>query len=152
MSTIWNGVIPAVTTPFNEDLTIDHVFLTEHIRWMIIRFTANEHGRITPGGGRRKLPNLLNCGTVAEVGLGFLIQTPVCSLFAPQPFEFQALLQEDVYVGHRDRFGQEVIRTATHRFYGDRDVAGAGDDHNCHVWVVLPELRDTIEAASVGKL
>ncbi len=31
----WSGVIPAITTPFNEDLSIDHGFLAEHCRWMI---------------------------------------------------------------------------------------------------------------------
>jgi dihydrodipicolinate synthase/N-acetylneuraminate lyase len=31
----WRGVIPAITTPFNEDLSIDHVFLAEHCRWLI---------------------------------------------------------------------------------------------------------------------
>lgn len=31
----WRGVIPAITTPFNEDLAIDHGFLAEHCRRMI---------------------------------------------------------------------------------------------------------------------
>ncbi len=31
----WRGVIPAITTPFNEDLTIDHGSLAEHCRRMI---------------------------------------------------------------------------------------------------------------------
>jgi 4-hydroxy-tetrahydrodipicolinate synthase len=31
----WSGVIPAITTPFNEDLTIDHVFLAKHCRWLV---------------------------------------------------------------------------------------------------------------------
>lgn len=29
----WTGVFPAITTPFGEDLTIDHVALAEHVRW-----------------------------------------------------------------------------------------------------------------------
>lgn len=31
----WQGVIPAITTPFNSDLTVDHDFLARHARWMI---------------------------------------------------------------------------------------------------------------------
>ena len=32
---IWQGVIPAITTPFNKNLSIDHVLLGEHCQWMI---------------------------------------------------------------------------------------------------------------------
>lgn len=35
MSTIWNGVIPAITTKFNADGTVDHGFFAEHCRWML---------------------------------------------------------------------------------------------------------------------
>lgn len=31
----WSGVIPAITTPFKEDLTIDHDFLKKHCRWLV---------------------------------------------------------------------------------------------------------------------
>ncbi len=31
----WRGVIPAITTPFNADLSIDHGFLAEHCRWLV---------------------------------------------------------------------------------------------------------------------
>jgi dihydrodipicolinate synthase/N-acetylneuraminate lyase len=31
----WAGVIPAITTPFNKDLSIDHAFLGRHAAWMI---------------------------------------------------------------------------------------------------------------------
>ena len=31
----WRGVIPAITTPFNEDLRVDHGFLADHARWMV---------------------------------------------------------------------------------------------------------------------
>jgi 4-hydroxy-tetrahydrodipicolinate synthase len=31
----WTGVIPAITTPFNEDLSINHAALAAHCRWMI---------------------------------------------------------------------------------------------------------------------
>jgi dihydrodipicolinate synthase/N-acetylneuraminate lyase len=31
----WKGVMPAITTPFNENLTIDHGFLAEHCRWLL---------------------------------------------------------------------------------------------------------------------
>ena len=31
----WRGVTPAITTPFNEDLTVDHGFLAEHCRWLL---------------------------------------------------------------------------------------------------------------------
>lgn len=31
----WRGVIPAITTPFDEQLRVDHGFLAEHARWMV---------------------------------------------------------------------------------------------------------------------
>jgi len=31
----WKGVLPAITTPFNADLSVDYGFLAEHGRWMI---------------------------------------------------------------------------------------------------------------------
>src|SRR5437870_8726103 len=31
----WSGVIPAITTPFREDLSVDHDFLAKHAKWMI---------------------------------------------------------------------------------------------------------------------
>ena len=34
----WTGVIPAVTTPFDAELKVDHAFLARHCRWMV------EHG------------------------------------------------------------------------------------------------------------
>jgi 1-pyrroline-4-hydroxy-2-carboxylate deaminase len=32
---IWHGVIPAITTPFDEQGNVDHAFLAQHARWMI---------------------------------------------------------------------------------------------------------------------
>lgn len=31
----WKGVTPAITTPFNENLSVDHGFLAEHSRWLL---------------------------------------------------------------------------------------------------------------------
>lgn len=31
----WKGVTPAITTPFNGSLTVDHGFLAEHCRWLL---------------------------------------------------------------------------------------------------------------------
>ncbi len=31
----WKGVIPAITTPFHEDLSIDFDFLDRHVRWLL---------------------------------------------------------------------------------------------------------------------
>lgn len=31
----WRGVFPAITTPFHDDLSVDHDFLRKHIEWMI---------------------------------------------------------------------------------------------------------------------
>src|ERR1022692_1763196 len=31
----WKGVMPAITTPFNENLTVDHGLLAEHCRWLL---------------------------------------------------------------------------------------------------------------------
>ena len=31
----WNGVMPAITTGFNEELGVDHAFMAEHCRWLL---------------------------------------------------------------------------------------------------------------------
>jgi 1-pyrroline-4-hydroxy-2-carboxylate deaminase len=31
----WKGVMPAITTSFNADLSVDHGFLAEHCRWLV---------------------------------------------------------------------------------------------------------------------
>jgi 1-pyrroline-4-hydroxy-2-carboxylate deaminase len=31
----WKGVMPAITTPFREDLCVDHAFMAEHCRWLL---------------------------------------------------------------------------------------------------------------------
>ncbi len=31
----WKGVLPAITTPFDADLKVDHAFLAQHCRWLI---------------------------------------------------------------------------------------------------------------------
>jgi 1-pyrroline-4-hydroxy-2-carboxylate deaminase len=31
----WKGVLPAITTSFNEDLSVDHGFVAEHCRWLL---------------------------------------------------------------------------------------------------------------------
>ena len=38
MNDIWRGVIPAITTPFDERLAVDHGFLRRHLEWLM------EHG------------------------------------------------------------------------------------------------------------
>jgi dihydrodipicolinate synthase/N-acetylneuraminate lyase len=35
MEVQWRGVIPAITTAFKEDLTVDHEFIARHCRWLI---------------------------------------------------------------------------------------------------------------------
>ncbi len=35
MQVSWSGVIPAMTTPFNADLSVDHGFLAKHARWLV---------------------------------------------------------------------------------------------------------------------
>jgi dihydrodipicolinate synthase/N-acetylneuraminate lyase len=35
MKVNWKGVIPAITTPFNADLTVDQGFLAKHSRWLV---------------------------------------------------------------------------------------------------------------------
>jgi len=35
MNVNWRGVIPAITTPFNRDLSVDHGFLAKHARWLV---------------------------------------------------------------------------------------------------------------------
>ena len=43
---IWRGVMPATTTPFNEDLSIDHAFAARHSKWLI---DSGCTGIVTPG-------------------------------------------------------------------------------------------------------
>jgi 4-hydroxy-tetrahydrodipicolinate synthase len=31
----WRGVIPAITTPFRQDLSVDHSFLAKHCKWLV---------------------------------------------------------------------------------------------------------------------
>ncbi|HUA16850.1 MAG TPA: dihydrodipicolinate synthase family protein [Verrucomicrobiae bacterium] len=31
----WKGVMPAITTPFDKNLSVDHDFLAEHCRWLL---------------------------------------------------------------------------------------------------------------------
>lgn len=46
MSITWRGVMPATTTAFNEDLTIDHKFVATHAKWLIDNGCT---GIVTPG-------------------------------------------------------------------------------------------------------
>jgi 4-hydroxy-tetrahydrodipicolinate synthase len=43
---IWKGVMPAITTGFNEDLSIDHGFVAKHVRWMLDNGCT---GMVAPG-------------------------------------------------------------------------------------------------------
>jgi dihydrodipicolinate synthase/N-acetylneuraminate lyase len=42
----WTGVMPAMTTAFNADLSIDHTFVAQHANWMIDNGCT---GIVTPG-------------------------------------------------------------------------------------------------------
>jgi dihydrodipicolinate synthase/N-acetylneuraminate lyase len=42
----WAGVMPATTTPFDENLSVDHGFIATHTRWLI---DADCTGIVTPG-------------------------------------------------------------------------------------------------------
>ena len=46
MSMEWKGVMPAITTAFNRDLSIDYGFFDEHCRWLIDNGCT---GLVTPG-------------------------------------------------------------------------------------------------------
>lgn len=46
MAMIWKGVMPAITTGFNEDLTIDHGFVARHCNWLVDNGCT---GIVTPG-------------------------------------------------------------------------------------------------------
>src|SRR3954468_24828643 len=35
MNMKWKGVIPAMTTAFKPDLSVDHAFVAKHARWLI---------------------------------------------------------------------------------------------------------------------
>jgi 1-pyrroline-4-hydroxy-2-carboxylate deaminase len=42
----WAGVMPATTTPFDENLNVDHAFIATHTKWLI---DADCTGIVTPG-------------------------------------------------------------------------------------------------------
>src|ERR1035441_6070445 len=42
----WFGVMPAMTTPFDADLAVDHVFLARHAKWLLENGCT---GLVTPG-------------------------------------------------------------------------------------------------------
>jgi 4-hydroxy-tetrahydrodipicolinate synthase len=42
----WKGVMPAITTCFNEDLSIDHEFVARHCKWLVDNGCT---GIVTPG-------------------------------------------------------------------------------------------------------
>ena len=46
MTMVWKGVMPAITTSFNEDLTIDYGFVGRHVAWLIDNGCT---GIVTPG-------------------------------------------------------------------------------------------------------
>ncbi|HKX30475.1 MAG TPA: dihydrodipicolinate synthase family protein [Blastocatellia bacterium] len=46
MAIHWKGVMPAITTAFNQDLSIDHGFVAEHVRWLVSEGCT---GIVTPG-------------------------------------------------------------------------------------------------------
>ena len=43
---IWRGVMPAITTPFDEQLNIDHAFTAKHCNWLVDNGCT---GIVTPG-------------------------------------------------------------------------------------------------------
>lgn len=46
MKKTWRGVMPAITTPFKEDLSIDHAFVAKHCNWLVDNGCT---GIVTPG-------------------------------------------------------------------------------------------------------
>lgn len=46
MAMIWKGVMPAITTGFKEDLSIDHEFVAKHVNWLVDNGCT---GIVTPG-------------------------------------------------------------------------------------------------------
>jgi 4-hydroxy-tetrahydrodipicolinate synthase len=42
----WKGVMPAITTCFNQDLSIDHGFVAKHVQWLVDEGCT---GIVTPG-------------------------------------------------------------------------------------------------------
>ena len=50
----WRGVFPAITTPFHDDLSVDHEFLCEHAAWMVAQGVTG----IVPLGSLGEAPAL----------------------------------------------------------------------------------------------
>jgi 4-hydroxy-tetrahydrodipicolinate synthase len=47
----WKGVMPAITTCFNEDLSVDHSFVAEHCRWLLDNSCTGIVALGSPGEG-----------------------------------------------------------------------------------------------------
>src|SRR5260221_12049186 len=67
MSVNWKGVIPAITTPFDADLGVDHAFLAEHGQWMV------DHGCV----GLVALGSLGDAATLSLSEKGTVLETLV---------------------------------------------------------------------------
>ena len=67
MSVNWKGVIPAITTPFDADLGVDHAFLAEHGQWMV------DHGCV----GLVALGSLGEAATLSLSEKGAVLETLV---------------------------------------------------------------------------
>ena len=46
MTMHWRGVIPAMTTAFRDDLSVDHDFIAKHAAWLV---DSGCTGIVTPG-------------------------------------------------------------------------------------------------------
>src|SRR5260221_12560801 len=67
MSVNWKGCIPAITTPFDADLGVDHAFLAEHGQWMV------DHGCV----GLVALGSLGEAATLSLSEKGAVLETLV---------------------------------------------------------------------------
>lgn len=64
MNVNWQGVIPAITTPFNKDLSVDHDFLAEHALWMVDEGCIG----VVPGGSLGEAATLSYDEKLATIG------------------------------------------------------------------------------------
>ena len=87
----WTGVLPAITTPFHPDLTIDHQFLGKHCNWLldsgcrgiVALGSLGEGATLSPD---EKLAILRTCVTAAH-GKGPVVAT-ISSLRTDHAAEF----------------------------------------------------------------
>ncbi|MBI2681623.1 MAG: dihydrodipicolinate synthase family protein [Acidobacteriales bacterium] len=83
----WKGVMPAITTPFREDLSVDHEFLARHAKWLVDQgctaiIALGSLGEGATLGSAEKVEVLKTC--IAAVGTRIPVAAAISALSTAQ--------------------------------------------------------------------